>query len=89
MTIPLHLHPFIREAARTIGTVADRVTTQGIVTPLVDIRGLILARIRGQDRAQGPRHRSPANLASRLGTLEDKASERPWIPNSSVMVTST
>jgi len=54
-------------------TVVDRVTTQGVATPLVGIRGPIPTHIRGQGHTRGPRHQSPANLASHPGTSEGKA----------------
>jgi hypothetical protein len=56
-------------------TVVDQVTTQGVATPLLDTRGRVPAHIPGQDHARGPRHRSPASLASRPGTSEDIANE--------------
>jgi hypothetical protein len=89
MTILPRPHPSTREADRTTDTVADRVTSQGAVTPLVGTRGPVPAHIQGQDHAQDPRHLFPENLANRPGTSEGKANEKLWTLNSSAMATST
>lgn len=70
-------------------TLADRVTTREVATPLVDIRGPVPAHTQDRDHARGPHRQSLESLANHPGTSEGKVNEKSSMLSSSVMAMST